>query len=70
MKNACLDIVLAELELHGIKPELRHGGKHLRLFWMHEGRKLNTTVPASSSDWRARYAARAQVRRKLSGVAR
>ena len=32
MKNEVLDVVLAELALHGIKPVLKHGGKHLRLF--------------------------------------
>lgn len=63
--NECLDDALKELRAVGIEPEVAHGGKHIRIFWQHNGQARSHTVPVSPSDWRTPLNNRSQVLAKL-----
>lgn len=64
-RNECLAVTTRELERHGITYMVEHGGKHLRLIWLANGRNHRTTVPCTSSDWRSAYNARSDLRRQM-----
>lgn len=60
-----LQTALDELAAVGITPRKTNGGKHIRLFWEHNGQERNMTIPISPSDYRAAENSRSQIRRIL-----
>jgi hypothetical protein len=65
-RNPCLEVVLAELAMHGIAVEIAHGTKHFKLQWAGSAGKRTLTVSRNSHpEPRAQRNARAEVRRIL-----
>src|SRR5215471_16551833 len=67
MRNACLDVALAELDAVGIRDyQLVRGGKHLQLRWTGAGHVLRVlTIPLTPSDWRSPQNTRSDLRKLL-----
>lgn len=65
MSNAELDAVLRELRRHGQDGDIRHGGKHLRVYFQGVKGRVFVTVCSSSGDANSPRIAIGHVRRAL-----
>ena len=65
MRNEILKSALRELKIHGIKPDVWFGGKHIRVAWEYQGSPRSFTVPISASDYRSKANNKAQLKRIL-----
>ncbi len=68
MKNDCLDAVRAVLDANGIAYAVSDGGKHPRIDFEINGRRCRTSVPKTSSDFRAPLNAASDIRRLIKEV--
>jgi len=62
-KNLCLQVVTDELRQAGVDYQVEHGGKHLRVSFVLNGRAMLCTVSVSTAYWDAHRNARAGIRR-------
>jgi hypothetical protein len=66
MRNACIDVVIAELRAVGIYDyEIAHGGKHPQVHWSINGARRFYIAAATPSDRRAAQNARTGIWRLL-----
>jgi hypothetical protein len=66
MRNADLDVAVAELDAVGVRDYVvARGGKHLQLRWIVNGQPRMLTVPLTASDWRSPKNTRSDLRKIL-----
>jgi len=64
--NQLLREALGTLTARGFTPTVSNGGKHHKVSWTARGRRYVLVISRSPSDWRARLASRAVLRRLLN----
>jgi hypothetical protein len=64
-RNECLQATLRVLEAAHIGYVVRHGGKHLKIVFVINGRSRTCVCPVTSSDVNAQHNQRAQIRRMI-----
>jgi hypothetical protein len=64
-RNECVDAAVSILSGHGIRPEVKKVGKHIKISWLIGDRKRSYFAANTASDVRAIMNVRATVKRLL-----
>jgi hypothetical protein len=63
--NPLVTEALAILAKRGLVPQIGKRGKHVKIFWIDQGRRFLLVVSKTPSDWRTSLNSRATLRRIL-----